>query len=71
MRVRFETREWERSNGGRSPRGRGQWMFRNQAEWNMETNVVFRSEFTTFTEARNAARAWAEGNGFETVWVCA
>ena len=70
MRVRVDNSEWSRANNGRSPRGRGQWMFRNTAEWGAEGMATFETSFMTFTSARNEARTWAAANGFETVWVC-
>ena len=57
MKVRFNTSEWESSNGGRKPRGRGNWMFRNQCEFFAYGAWNFQSGFVTFTEARKAATA--------------
>ena len=71
MRTRFNTSEWERSNNGNSPRGRGSWMFRSTAAWGAEGMETFQTSFVTFTTARNQARAWAQEHGFEEVWVCA
>ena len=68
--VRVDTSEWVRANNGNSPRGRAQWMFRNQAEWNVDTMETMETSFVTYTTARNQAREWAEENGWPVVWVC-
>ena len=57
--ARFTARDWERSNSGKAPKGWGGWFFQS------ETGAMF--TFTgNFSEAKRAAQAWANENGFLT-----
>jgi hypothetical protein len=48
----------------REPRGRGGWLFENEAR-----EIVF--QFSgTYGEAAKAARAWGAANGYSTLYTC-
>lgn len=65
--------EYAREHGHR-PRGYGGgWLFSPVDPYARDSRYMehlspsFRG---TFTEASKAARAWAKGRGFDTLWVC-
>ena len=63
MRTTINTRRHFLSHM-REPRGRGGWLFENEAR-----EVVF--QFSgTYAEARRAAIAWGTANGYAMLWTC-
>lgn len=62
-RARLDLSRFHASHGN-APRGRGGWLFENEAE-----QVVF-SFSGTYAEAKRAALTWCRANGCDTLYVC-
>lgn len=67
--VNISTRQYGLANGGRGPRGRGQWLFTGRTGGLGEQSSGEFSFNGSYSEAKKEARKWAASNGFALVEV--
>ena len=67
--MTINTKDYELSTMGKTPRGYGFWNFADKCNYDLDGNTKFFTFNGTYTEAKKAAIKWGKENGLSTVYV--